>query len=70
VFAYFCRRCPGCKMGFILQLVLNPGTGAPVFPLDFSAGNSCPLCKAIFQPTNYFVLQRSEPLGNSLGTDS
>jgi len=70
VFAYFCRRCSRCKHGFILQLVLNPGTGEPVLPFDVPPGNTCPLCRAIFQPANYFVLQRSEPLGNTLGNNT
>jgi hypothetical protein len=71
VFAYFCRRCSRCKMGFILQLLLNPGSGLPVIlPFDIPAGGSCPLCREIFRPENYFVIHRSAPLGESLGTDS
>jgi hypothetical protein len=70
VFAYFCRRCSRCKMGFILQLLLDPGSGVPVLPFASSASNSCPLCHASFQPDNYFVVQRSEPLGHLAGTDT
>ncbi|PYU18746.1 MAG: hypothetical protein DMG30_26710 [Acidobacteria bacterium] len=70
MFAYFCRRCPCCKIGFILQLLLDPGSGLPVLPFAASADNSCPLCHTTFQPENYFVVHRSSPLGDSLGTDT
>lgn len=70
MFVYLCRRCSCCKMGFILQLLLDPGRAVSVLPFQVSDGNSCPLCHAIFQPRNYFVVQRSSPLGYSLGTDS
>jgi len=70
VFAYFCRRCSCCKIGFILQLLLDPGSGVPVLPFGASPGNSCPLCHAIFKAENYFVVHRSSPLGDSLGPDS
>jgi hypothetical protein len=70
VFAYCCRRCPRCKMGFILQLLLDPGSGLPVFPFNVSADNCCPLCHGTFQPENYFVVRTSSPLGESLGTDT
>ncbi len=67
MFAYFCRRCPHCKIGFILQLLLDPGSSTPVMPFETSQGNSCPLCHAVFQPGNYFIVQRSSPLGDWFG---
>jgi hypothetical protein len=67
VFAYFCRRCSRCKMGFILQLLLDPGSGVPVLPFPSPEGDSCPLCHSSFQAENYFVIQRSEPLGHLAG---
>jgi hypothetical protein len=57
-------------MGFILQLLLDPGSALPVFPFHVSADNCCPLCHGTFQPENYFVVRTSSPLGDSLGTDT
>lgn len=57
-------------MGFVLQLLLDPGSALPVLPSNVSADNFCPLCHGIFQPENYFVVRRSSPLGDFLGTDT
>ncbi len=70
MFAYFCRRCSSCKVGFILQLLLDPGSSIPVVPFYVSEGDSCPLCQTTFETWNYFVIQRSSPLGHSLGPDA
>jgi hypothetical protein len=70
VFAYFCRRCSRCNVGFVLQLLVDPGRGTPVMPFYVSEGDSCPLCHATFEPWNYFVIQRSSPFGQSLGPNT
>lgn len=62
MFAYLCRRCGACSSEFILEQMEDPGSGQTGSPSNPVVGNTCPNCKALFEPESYFVLQSAEPL--------
>jgi hypothetical protein len=68
MFAYLCRRCGACGSEFILEQMEDPGSGRGGSSGERALGNTCPTCRSLFVPENYFVLQSAEPLVQSVST--